>query len=414
MPLLRSRRCRYWRSSLHLRSTLSQFDRHPYIFSLKGDITQGEPFRLLKSTFQTILLTTFALIITAGIQEATVGLDVYHALIVLGLVWINFMSASTTIFVFIVTRKVMRRQDHKKNDLKQDDTNQRRDNQKDLEKGNQSQESEQGEEEGVKQDRPEEINAFSDVFSLAGDNWMHATIVCSFIIGGVFGLCFWKRLSSWGNTNQRRCTPLLILSILGQSIPVTSPALRRASLAVYSLSIYPIFPLLVMLAAELAVAIPVMIIVFILDGTARLFLLCVKHCRKDHLGPPIEKARDNAIVPSWFNKIHRLFWFNGILVSIAAVILVVLITDIELTIRRNAHVVGSGEGSWSFGQTLAMVLLITPMTDLLKAFVKVSSWRARQSEIPQQDMKKDQATNDIDRDAAAQSPDRMASPIAED
>jgi hypothetical protein len=51
------------------------------------------------------------------------------------------------------------------------------------------------------------------------------------------------------------------------------------------------------------------------------------------------------------------------------VINIIFLVDIELTLRHNRLLVSSDESVWSFGQILAMLLLVLPLRDLVETFL---------------------------------------------
>ncbi|KDQ13350.1 hypothetical protein BOTBODRAFT_111687, partial [Botryobasidium botryosum FD-172 SS1] len=63
----------------------------PIIFLADGVLTHEE-MRSVESVSVSILVTACALLVSAFIQVGTLGLSVYHALIVLHLSWINAMN----------------------------------------------------------------------------------------------------------------------------------------------------------------------------------------------------------------------------------------------------------------------------------------------------------------------------------
>jgi len=51
---------------------------------------------------------------------------------------------------------------------------------------------------------------------------------------------------------------------------------------------------------------------------------------------------------------------------VAAIIVILFMVDTEAMIRRSANMVKSGESQWTFGQTLAMFMVVIPLSDCLK------------------------------------------------
>ncbi|KAJ6568799.1 ankyrin repeat-containing domain protein [Mycena capillaripes] len=72
-------------------------------------------------------------------------------------------------------------------------------------------------------------------------------------------------------------------------------------------------------------------------------------------------GRSLVALQAWYNPFLLPTVFG--MVFLFAINMVFLI-DIELTLRRNRHLQMSDESVWTFGQTLAMLLLVLPLRDL--------------------------------------------------
>jgi hypothetical protein len=62
--------------------------------------------------------------------------------------------------------------------------------------------------------------------------------------------------------------------------------------------------------------------------------------------------------------------FSGLIggyyyITMVLAAMIILIVDTELMIYRNAKLVEAGENQWTFGQTLAMILLFFPLSELV-------------------------------------------------
>jgi len=57
------------------------------------------------------------------------------------------------------------------------------------------------------------------------------------------------------------------------------------------------------------------------------------------------------------------------------VINVIFLADTEVTLRENKHLVDEGDADWTFGQTLALLLILVPLQDIIEALVKRRSKR---------------------------------------
>jgi hypothetical protein len=71
---------------------------YPIIFAWDGKISLNES-RTMSRVSINITVTACALLISTGIQAATFGVSLYHALIILQLSWINSMTFMTIFFV---------------------------------------------------------------------------------------------------------------------------------------------------------------------------------------------------------------------------------------------------------------------------------------------------------------------------
>ncbi|KAJ7900863.1 ankyrin repeat-containing domain protein [Mycena leptocephala] len=140
------------------------------------------------------------------------------------------------------------------------------------------------------------------------------------------GIWLWSNPTTFGTHN----CPIneISTSILGQSVPLRSGQLRRWSIAIYSLFLLPGFNLILPMGLFLG-----------------LFLgYQTFHKHVDRKTP--------SIVPTVI----------GLVLLLA--INIIFLVDIELTLLQ-----ASGESGWSFGQILAMLLLVLPLRDLVETFL---------------------------------------------
>src|SRR5262245_2932179 len=71
---------------------------------MDGKITLSE-YKVLNTTYTTLLLTACALLVSTFVQAATLGLSVYHTLIVLQLSWINTLSTAGWFMIHYVKKE---------------------------------------------------------------------------------------------------------------------------------------------------------------------------------------------------------------------------------------------------------------------------------------------------------------------
>lgn len=157
----------------------------------------------------------------------------------------------------------------------------------------------------------------------------------SFVAG--FGLWFWTTIDKFGTGAQCELQLPLLYPILGRQILVTSTALRVVSLTLYAIIALP--------------GVNVLVIMWIIGGTANVLF---------------------HFIPSTPFLLPGCFWLV-MLVGIN----VIVIADTEIMIRHTKRFVMSGESDWTFGQTLAVILLLLPLRDVIVPSVK-AKWKAWQ------------------------------------
>jgi len=155
---------------------------------------------------------------------------------------------------------------------------------------------------------------------------------------GALGICVWATLNSFGS--QPDCTPETLIVIFGRTTKVTSRALRVVSLVVYSVTTAPILNIGILLCIGLGIVILIFIPVAV-------YFVYTEDPSKDVSDKQFVKA---VGLGAWI---------------FATTIILIFIVDTELMIRRNADIVQPGESQWSFGQTLAMLLVVLPLLDTL-------------------------------------------------
>jgi hypothetical protein len=66
---------------------------------------------------------------------------------------------------------------------------------------------------------------------------------------------------------------------------------------------------------------------------------------------------------------HTAFLIVGL--GCLAVINIILLVDVELTLRRNKHDQSPEEDEWGFGQVLALLLLVVPLRDFVGSILDI-------------------------------------------
>ncbi|KDQ13351.1 hypothetical protein BOTBODRAFT_33672 [Botryobasidium botryosum FD-172 SS1] len=142
------------------------------------------------------------------------------------------------------------------------------------------------------------------------------------------GIWVWNNVAVFGD--QPECTPQTVYVLFGKSIPVDDKSLRISSIVVYA------------------------------HSTVSLGLGVLRFAA---LAPQVLMTRLRLSVP---DKAPAAVWFMALFID------VIFVVDTEVMIRRNAGLVQAGESQWTFGQTLAMLVLVAPLVDLYR---KVRGWR---------------------------------------
>ncbi|KAG6843102.1 hypothetical protein H0H87_007830 [Tephrocybe sp. NHM501043] len=142
------------------------------------------------------------------------------------------------------------------------------------------------------------------------------------------GIWFWSNPAHFSTVSPGNCALLASAVVVGKAVPLGSPGLRIWSLLIYSVLFIPFFNLLIPVAL---------------------------------LGVPLFALQHS--------KQMKVCWIMAGL-GILGVIDVLLLFDTEWGIRKNINqkLLSPEEGNWTFGQTLALLLLLVPLRDLGEAF----------------------------------------------
>jgi len=147
---------------------------------------------------------------------------------------------------------------------------------------------------------------------------------------GALGIRVWTKMPT--SIDQRDCEAGTFLTVFGQNIPVTSGSLRNGSIALYSLMVIPFLNILLFVVVM------------------AIFLTMIHLCSI--------RCRPNSI----------LLLTGGALIAVLLEILFVV--DTELLIERTSPWVKGDESRWTFGQILAMSMVILPVIETAKAVRK--------------------------------------------
>ncbi|KXN91708.1 hypothetical protein AN958_12560 [Leucoagaricus sp. SymC.cos] len=160
------------------------------------------------------------------------------------------------------------------------------------------------------------------------------TLHLSFVAG--LGMWFWLKVDTFGARSQCASQLPLHLIILGHRVPIASKALRTISLVIYGITATP--------------GLNVVVVVGVVYGIA---VLCSWVVEKV-LSVPRNVA---FFLPGYIT----LALLTGVNVAIAI--------DTEVMINESKKFVQAGESEWTFGQTLAIFMLILPLKDIALAFL---------------------------------------------
>ncbi|KAF5363277.1 hypothetical protein D9756_000056 [Leucocoprinus leucothites] len=145
------------------------------------------------------------------------------------------------------------------------------------------------------------------------------------------GIWLWVKPLAFGNSLP--CSLSASLFVVGQQASIGSQGLREWSLLVYSLLLLPGLNLIVPICFF---ATPIWI-----------YGRCFSSLKQESM---IRFARAGL--------------------AVLAIINIVLLVDTEVAIRKNRDLVTKGDGDWTFGQTLALLLLLIPMRDVGEALLE--------------------------------------------
>ncbi|EEB95556.1 hypothetical protein MPER_05455, partial [Moniliophthora perniciosa FA553] len=264
-----------------------------------------EEEQALLKIYTPLLISSMALLITTGIQQVTIGLGNYHILLVLNLMWM--MNASALVICVVPTLEWLSR---------------------------------------------------SQVLPTP----LLGVIFVSIHLTGmsVLGLWHWIRLNIRGlnpDLDPAECFDEITTTYLFMQFPITDDRIRILSLVFYSFMVIPI------LNIEFAV--------MLVNGVSWLVVSPAKRMLNRVLPQTL------VLLYTWFllKAYGRDWqWLEPRLKCIVAVLLPLIIAvhtviDTELTIRRNTTLVGNDERRWTFGQVLALLLVILPLIQAISMFL---------------------------------------------
>ncbi|KAJ7340646.1 hypothetical protein DFH08DRAFT_874942 [Mycena albidolilacea] len=307
---------------------------------LDGEVDENE-LATLETQSTTILLSAFALLFSTIIQAQSQGLDSFHATIVLNLSWMN--NTNTFIYMLLLlhrkiwntlpadwtARSVARALFGRKNRA-----------------GHPSADTETSQSPSTGHLPPTSPRA-------SWSEWIpfdHVILIGALHLSfmGALGIWVWIHPGSFGISSS---CPSGSVSLFANDIPIESGALRVFSLLVYGAVLLPYFNLVLPVA--------------LIFGPYFGYLL-QKTGQETPKTTAVDEARKAAT--AWGVRVGLLVLF---------IINAFFIVDTELSIARNESRQEDQDGVWTFGQTLALILLLLPLRDAVENILQRSEKRVR-------------------------------------
>lgn len=276
------------------------------MFSADGVISKNEQ-HIINAGSNNIFITGCAILAAAIVQQRTYGLSVYHTLIILNLGWINGLSGIFSVMINPFDSAI--------ENLKTNDGSKREGVQGAVQRSQSSQKS------------PSESETPINLLMISAAQ-------LTFL--GAVGVWFWAKVESF-DKNQSECTPETFLTLFGRDLFVTNQTLRKVSIAVYAIAAAPFINIIALLIAILPPAVILMLIL---------------------------KACFSRFQNKGYNE-YRRFTFLAWVISIAF-LEIAFVVNTEVMIARSRRMVKEGEADWTFGQVLAMFMIIFPVFEVLK------------------------------------------------
>ncbi|KAF5364446.1 hypothetical protein D9758_010658 [Tetrapyrgos nigripes] len=316
----------------------------PAIWALwDGEVSLYE-LESVETQSTTILITAFAIVISAMVQAGRSGLSSFQASIVLNMSWMNNTNTFIYFLLYIqhksqpgpaqIEPKLSAWIQHARNKLslwnlmaEVKGLLQPEFRTKEEQKFIRSSDAEKQLESNQDTKSPQQSfikNVFRRIVFLLGS--LHLTIMAG------LGIWMWRKPGSFGPSDSCLISiDSLSIVILGHHVSLGSEGLRGWSLAVYSLFLVP----------GLNLVVPAAIFLF-------LYIRYQAWCSKD------QSKSLNSIVPIIIGMVFLI------------AINLTFIIDTELTLQQN---IGQDGSNWTFGQVLAMLLIAIPLRDLVETII---------------------------------------------
>ncbi|KAF5353910.1 hypothetical protein D9756_007288 [Leucocoprinus leucothites] len=267
----------------------------------------------------TILITAFSILVAAIIQACTLGLSNLHAAVILNLSWMN----NTNLAIYVLLYVYYRTERRKKRTINQ----------------------------SIGKEVKRTLKSLVIWIGV-----LHLALMAA------FGIWFWSQPTTFSTSLSCSVSPALV--ILGQRVSLSSKGMQVWSLFVYSLALVPF---LVMTALACFFLVPFLGRKFTQLRTRKPPVI------PEQGGPGQEEAIERQEDPHQHGKKtqrdtkEHLPWKKITPTVLALVILAILdiifLIDTELALRDNRPLLQQGDSFWTFGQTLALLLLLIPAHD---------------------------------------------------
>ncbi|KAG6861360.1 hypothetical protein C0995_001093 [Termitomyces sp. Mi166 len=257
----------------------------------------------LETQSSTILITAFAILLSTVIQGLARNLTPYHAAVVLNHSWMNNTNLCVYFLLYFYRKVSIFREENQRSNWSESYTITRTDEKR-------------------RALWVEELRRTLHQPVL----WIgsaHLTLMAT------VGIWLWSGPANFGDSNT--CSLSTSLFVLGGRVDFNAPGLRDWSIFIYSLLLTPVLNLLFPIAFF---AVP--------------FLL-------------YKQMVSNSSDPTF------VIWPVRVGLGVLVTINIILLVATETAIVKNKPLLETGDNQWTFGQTLALLLLLLPSRDILEA-----------------------------------------------
>lgn len=195
------------------------------------------------------------------------------------------------------------------------------------------------------------------------------------------GIWLWSDPRSFGPDGCLVDTANIV--ILGRSVPLGSIGLRGWSLGIYSLFLVPGLNLVLPMALFLGMFLGYQ--AWNDDRLSKNKQSVSTATLPAKLGP----LQIPTAICAWYNHLPASPSVFPTIVGMGLLFAtnVIFVVDIELTLRRNRPHQAPGESNWTFGQILAIILLVLPLRDLVET-VLARREKQRQEELSKREQQR--------------------------